>query len=154
MSSAIWKVSGRLIIPLYPELTEKQANEEGNLRSICDLLPKNVPWEWTHGTHMDKKQIAKLFETEWPNGCMDEEKFCTDAVKQMHGWGKLLHRCSQTGTWMQKIVAQMQSNRYMDAENFCTDAVKQIDDWWKFLNGCGQADELLTKIFKRMRASG
>lgn len=30
----IWRISAELIIPLSPELAEKQANEEGNLTSI------------------------------------------------------------------------------------------------------------------------
>ena len=37
------------------------------------------------GTSPDERGIAMPFETEWPNGCMDEENFCTDVVKQMRG---------------------------------------------------------------------
>ena len=59
------------------------------------------------GKHTVEKRIAKLFEMDWPNQCMDEESFCTDAQTK-------------------RIFAQMQSNGCTDEENFCTDAVKRI----------------------------
>ena len=35
-----------------------------------------------HGKHTNEKLRAKLFETDQPNGCTDEENFCMNGVKR------------------------------------------------------------------------
>ena len=77
-----------------------------------------------HGKHTDEKRRAKQFKTEQPNGCTDKENFCMAAVKQMHGWRKFLHGCSQTDI------------RLMADGNFWTNAIKWCEtircEWMQF----------------------
>ena len=62
--------------------------------------------------------MKRIFAWMKSNGYTDEENFCTDAVKRMHG--------------LRKFFARMKSNGYTADENF--------------MNGCSQMDTRLTKI--------
>ena len=142
MTSAIWRVSGRLNIPLYPELTEKQANEEGNLRSICifDLLHER-------SLGMNARKVNVWHISGWER---DTRAIQNRMAKWIHGWRKFLHGCSQTDAWMRKIFERMQLNGWTADKKFWADEVEQINCWreyfwmddrlkkYLFLNGCGR----------------